>query len=438
MKNVVLDDWQTEILNYDGNIVVCTGRQNGKTFIMSRKIGNYLRKHKGCKIIVVSLTEDQAKLMIVMTLDYLERTAKKDICTGTKKPTQNKIELRNGSQVIARPVGNTGDAIRGFTGDVLVLDECSRLPEMAIEAGRPTLFSTSGQIWMCSTPFGKKGYFYESFEDARTNSNSKFKYWWINSEKVAYERPISEGWTEEQRVGALKHLEDEKKSKSKTYYGQEYLAQFLDDLTQYFEDELLNRVMTLGSNPNMPGERFLGVDLARFGGDEIAFVVVTKSGGKCYMTHFEAHKLKPTDWSVEKVLELDRIFNFQKIGLDVGAGTIGVAVWDYLMKSSIRHKCVAMNNREIVVDRLKEKKQRLMKEDYYENLKAMMEHGEIQLINDDQVRLSLKSVQWEIVKEDDAASRIRIFGLYTHITEALHRAAYLAKAKNSNSWIKWF
>ena len=139
-----LDDWQKEVLKYDGDILLNTGRQVGKTTIFSIKAAEYMIKHKNSRIVVVSLTEDQAQLIIVMILSYLEKKYPNLIGIKKNKPTKSRINLINGSNVISRPVGNTGDAIRGFTGDVLIVDEASRMPEMMWKAAKPTLLTTGG------------------------------------------------------------------------------------------------------------------------------------------------------------------------------------------------------------------------------------------------------------------------------------------------------
>ena len=50
---------------------------------------------------------------------------------------------------------------------------------------------------------------------------------------------------------------------------------------------------------------------------------------------------------------------------------------------------------------------------------------------DDEVFLSLKSVQYEYIEGD----KIKFFGNYTHIAEGLIRAAWAVKDKNLNIWI---
>jgi len=202
-----LDPWQVQALECQTDLLLCTGRQVGKTTLLSVKAGKFLIEKPKSTIICCSLTEDQAKLIILMTLIYLEQNFKPYLKVKKKdKPTLNKIMLSNGSQILARPVGNTGDALRGFTGDVFIMDELSRWPELALTAGLPTLLTTGGEIWGASTPFGKQGFFYEAFQ----NKDKFWKVIHVTSEKVIADRPISESWTIKQHDGALRFLEQQK------------------------------------------------------------------------------------------------------------------------------------------------------------------------------------------------------------------------------------
>src|SRR3990167_9624556 len=102
---IELDDWQRKIVESQSRrIVLDKGRQVGGTTTFSTKCGEELVNEKRAEIVVLSLTEDQAKLVIIMVLDYLQKNYKKLICSGKDKPTQSKIKLKNGNWIISRPL----------------------------------------------------------------------------------------------------------------------------------------------------------------------------------------------------------------------------------------------------------------------------------------------------------------------------------------------
>lgn len=138
----------------------------------------------------------------------------------------------------------------------------------------------------------------------------------------------------------------------------------------------------------------------------------------------------------EHIINLDKRLDFQRIYIDAGAGTLGVSILDHLMKlDQTKRKIIAINNRQIVTDREKGTRTRLLKEDLYNNLLALMEQRKIKLLDDDTVKESLRSVQYEYMMKEGQPTRIRIFGNYTHVAEGLIRAAYCVKDKNLNIWI---
>ncbi len=73
----------------------------------------------------------------------------------------------------------------------------------------------------------------------------------------------------------------------------------------------------------------------------------------------------------------------------------------------------------------------------YLNMLALMEKGILKLLKEDNVMLSLKSVQYEYIRKEGMPTKIRIFGNYTHIVEGLVRAAWLANQKHLNHFITW-
>lgn len=436
---IILDDWQKEALEYEGNLLLCTGRQIGKTYTLARKCAERMLRQE-TKIIIASLTEDQAKLIIIMILDYLEQNSKDKIAKGKYKPTQNKIVLKNKSSALARPVGNTGDAVRGFTADVLVLDEVARFNELIMTSARPTLLSTGGDIWAASTPFGKQGFFWESFQ----NRDERWKVIHKSSEEVIKERAVSVSWTKEKKEKAIEFLSAEKASMSDLQYGQEYLGLFLEDLRRFFSDELIEKACVMVRRGVLPGKNYLGCDIARMGGDQITFEIIhDPENGQPYqhVENITAKKLYTTE-TERRIIEVSRKWKVQKVGIDAGSGTLGVSVLDHLLESEIKNKVIPLNNRSIRMDNTdKPKRQELLKEDMYFKLISMMEKSEVFLLNDQEVKESLRSVQIDLGEDKSYAglyTKTRIFGNDTHIVEGIIRALWLAvKEKNLNLWVRY-
>lgn len=447
MASIVLDKWQEEVLAHKGDLILCTGRQIGKTKIMSLKAIQRMIEKPKTKIIIVSLTEDQAKLIINMILSELEQTHKAWIDhKPDNKPTQNRVALKNGSVAIARPVGNSGDALRGFTGDVLIIDEASRMPELAFISGEPTLLSTGGEVWMCSTPHGKKGYFWEQFNSATSEGEKENEMGWkvfhVNGEEAIHKRPLSASWTDEKRNKAIKRLQRLKERWSELRYGQEILALFLDDLRRFFDEALIEKACILKRPEDIPtnGEFFMGNDLARMGGDKFTASILHRRGEDKAIRQVESiwEKMLTTTKNEELIVGLVEKWNITRVGIDAGAGTLGVSIFDHLIENPItKRKVVAMNNRKIIIDRETEAQQRMYGEDMYDNLRAMMEKGELLLLDDPDIKNSLRSVILEI--EEDAETgrnKVKIYGNDTHIAEGLKRSAWLAKKEKIHKlWI---
>ena len=433
------DQWQKDLMSVKGHKILCTGRRVGKTTIFAAMAAQRMVEQPNCEILAVSLTEDQAFLMRIMVEDYIKEFHKDFLkVPKSKKPTKNKIYLRNGSTYTVRPVGADGNAVRGFNAHVLIVDEAAYMPEKMWIASKPTLLTTGGEIWMCSTPAGtidsrgEKNYFYECF----INKDNRFKVFQISSEEVVTKRPISKEWTAERRVEVLKFLEEEKRDMSELRYAQEYLGKFVDEMRRYFSDEWIEKICTQQpENPIEDKDYYLGVDIARMGNDESTFEVIRRINKEllihCYN---ETAKKKLTTWTEDRIKALDTVFKFRKIYLDAGSGSLGVGIFDHLLREDqTKRKVEAINNRALVLDREGKSKQRLLKEDLYDNLKALGERGHIKLLNNDEVRLSLRSVQYEYVKNPNTPTKFRIFGNYTHIVEGIIRAAWCSKEKNLNT-----
>ena len=440
---ITLDPWQQEIINYEGNILLGKGRRIGATHLFARKAVDHIFKtpnpHPTSQIVCVSITEEQAQLMIAFATNYAREKYPEVIGEGTNKPTLNRLILvvdDNRRILLARPVGMSGDSIRGFEGQVLMVDEASKMPPLFWASARPILATTGGKIWMWSTFFGTAEYFYGQYDKIYNlkEPNPRYKVWMKTTEEVFANREICDTWTAKQREDSLKFLKDEEADMTRLVYAQEYLAIASNNLRQLFPDELLEKIMTLSRRGEIRPHRayFLGQDIADMGKDTSTWEILDGTNRK-FIEQIEniTKKRIRCPERVDTTLDLERQYRFNKIGIDDGGP--GSGDFGYLLSSaSTRRKTLALNNSSRDLNRDGTKKKKLLKEDMYQNLLAMMEHGEIKLLKEDDIYRSLRSVQFETVDR-----KTKYFGSDTHIAEGLIRAAWLAKDKSLKLFISY-
>jgi len=424
MTSLELDPWQKDILATKGNIVLCSGRQCGKSTIISRKASEYAINHPKKVVMVVAAVERQAYLLFEKIIAYTADNYPKLIKKGKDKPTKSKLQLKNGSVIYCLPTGLSGYGIRGFSIDQLYVDEAAFVPDEVFQAITPALVTTGGDIILLSTPYGREGYFFQSF------NNDGFTKFQISTEEVAKQRPTL------MRERMDKFLEAERERMTKKQYQQEYLGLFVHDLSQYFPDDLIKKCMTLERPTVIDKERktYIGVDLARMGDDESVFSVVQIVGDTLIQVESIITRKTLLTMSARLIRELDLKYNFREIYVDEGG--IGVGCIDILLEDEqTRRKVKAINNLRRAFDHDPKRMKKLMKEDLYNNLLRLMEQDKIKLLSDPEIFQSLKSVQYEYSGGISEEKKLKIFGHYTHCAESLIRAAWCMKTKSLSIYI---
>jgi hypothetical protein len=430
---VTLDGWQKEFLAYKGDKLLCTGRRVGKTYIMARGAIDRMLEKK-TSVIIFSLTEEQAMLILAMAKEYLAEaspSAAKKKNTDTNKKT---ITLKNGSVMRCRPAGDTGDSGRGFEADILIVDEASRMGKFFWIAVRPIILMKAGEVWLGSTPFGKQGYFWEMFNEAFNvkDPDARFKIFYTTTEKVIQERELTDEWTIERREKILKTLEQDKRTMSKLEYGQEYQGLFMEDLMQFFPDDLIhsNQIMERPECVLPDKTYFMGSDIARMGEDQTTCEIGYLLGEEIFhVENLVTTKTFLTD-TFKMYKELNKQFDFNKVFIDDEG--IGVGVFDMCMDDDdLKRKTIGINNSKKVID-ADGKEKGILKSELYFNLRAMLEKQKIHLLKDQSVFQSLKSVQYSYEQDNHGTPQIKLFGIDTHIAEGLIRLAQAIKYKQLN------
>ena len=440
-KKVALDPWQQDFKKTKGDKILLCGRQSGKTEVCGEDAGDYAHDNPMSEaILMIAPTERQARALYRKTFSYtLEEYPDEIVLEGKEKPTNTRFMMKTGVEIYCLPVGKDGLGVRFITLGRLYKDECSRIPEAVHEAVDPALLTTGGDEIQLSTPHGAKGAFHDTWinKDGAFDSFTRFS---ITSEEAMENRPICDTWTEKQREKALNKLKQAKARWSKRRYAQEYLAEFDEGLHRWFSDELINKSCTEKRRETIVQNRtyYMGCDIARMGEDEGTFEIIDReSENKLIHVENIITKKKLTNETEDNIWMLNKKYDFKKILIDAGAGTLGVSVFDHLLVDDrTRSKVIAINNAERPLDREGIKKTKLLKEDLYDNLRALMEQGKIQLLDDEDVRESLMSIQYEYVMKDGEPTKIKIWGDYSHIVEGLIRAAWCVKYKHLNLRIR--
>lgn len=422
LMGILWDVWQREVLETQGNIVVCSGRQVGKSEIVAKKVCDYIVAHPKHGVLIVSVTEDQAELMLQKILGHLHDVNKKLIARGLNKPTKHKVTLSNGAYAVTRALGSTAAGLRGGTYNVVVADECAYFSAAVWQVLTPMILTTNGSLWLLSTPNAMEGFFYEAY----VNADMGFKAFHVNSEEVADKRP------EPQRSIMLAYLEREKVRMSKLEYSTQYLANFCEEISQLFPDKLIKDAQVLERSSWTGGEVFIGVDYAAMGGDLVVMSVFEKKNGKYYQRESLSWQyIMPTETNL-KLLELDSKWNAKAIYIDSGGS--GIALADFCMYSPrLKNKTVQVDNATRSITPDNSRKRKLLKEDLYMNALSMLDRGEVQLLTDADIFTSFKSVQ---IEHDVSKADVKIHSRFNHHVESCIRALWANHNTRLSLWAR--
>jgi hypothetical protein len=84
------------------------------------------------------------------------------------------LELANGSRIISLP--SSEETIRGYSGvKLLIIDEASRVPDVLYRSVRPMLATSAGRLVALTTPFGKRGWFYDAWRGDKSWERIKIR-----------------------------------------------------------------------------------------------------------------------------------------------------------------------------------------------------------------------------------------------------------------------
>jgi hypothetical protein len=199
------DPWQAEVLRSRApRILLNCSRQAGKSTTIAALALHEALFRPGALVLVLSRAQRQAVELFRKVLHFYNALGRP---LPASAESSLKLELVNGSRVVALP-GKEAN-IRSYSGvQLLVIDEAARVPDELYRAVRPMLAVSGGRLILLSTPFGRRGFFWNEWNRSETP--------WLKLQIPAEQCP---------RISAA-FLEEERRTQGDSWFRQEYQCSF--------------------------------------------------------------------------------------------------------------------------------------------------------------------------------------------------------------------
>lgn len=221
------DAWQRDVLLSSASrmILLCC-RQAGKSTVTAALACFEALFRPSALVLLLSPTLRQSSELFRKVVAFYRSVP------GTPRPLADstlRMELKNGSRIVSLP--GTEETVRGYSGvSLLIVDEASRVPDPLYLSVRPMLAVSGGRLVVLSTPWGKRGWFYEAWHSAEP---------WERYRVTADQCP---------RISAA-FLEEERRNLGSLWFSTEYLCEFSDLDGSVFPAEFVRSALDSGIAP---------------------------------------------------------------------------------------------------------------------------------------------------------------------------------------------
>jgi hypothetical protein len=207
------DAWQRMVLSsHSSQVLMKASRQSGKSQVAAAVALREALLVPGALVLLLSPSLRQSGELYRAKLVPLFNDQGRPVAVTQGSALQ--MTLANGSRIISLP--GTEETIRGYSGvQLLVIDEAARVADELYAAVRPMLAVSGGRLVALSTPFGKRGWFFEEWTGGGE---------WGRVRVTAEECP---------RIDP-EFLAAERRALGERWYRQEYLCSFEDTADAVF------------------------------------------------------------------------------------------------------------------------------------------------------------------------------------------------------------
>jgi hypothetical protein len=223
---LIPDIWQANVLHSSAaRMLLLANRQAGKSSVAAAVALQAALVRPQAPVLLLSPTLRQSGELFRKVAGMFHAVGRP---VAAIKESALGLELANGSRIVCLP-GAEG-TVRGFSGvALLVIDEAARVRDELYYAVRPMLAVSQGRLMALSTPFGKRGWFYEAWSGNED---------WQRVQVTARQCP---------RITPA-FLDEERRAMGERWFRQEYFCSFEDAVGQLIPQADIDAAFEGGKN----------------------------------------------------------------------------------------------------------------------------------------------------------------------------------------------
>jgi hypothetical protein len=157
----IADAWQERVLRSTaGRVLLLCGRQMGKSTVVACRAVHQALYRPGSLVLLLAPAERQSEELLRRVLSIYDTLGRP---VAAVRELKTCLELANDSRIISLPGSEA--TIRCFSDvDLLVIDEAARVDDALLPSTAPMIGVSKGALMMLSTPFGRRGVFFDTWE----------------------------------------------------------------------------------------------------------------------------------------------------------------------------------------------------------------------------------------------------------------------------------
>ena len=234
------DPWQVRFLTSTSpRVIALCSRQVGKTHTAAVKALHVAVYEPGSLVLMIAPSLRQSKELFSKTHAFMKQL---EPVEALEEENKLSAVLRNGSRIIALP-GDNSATIRGFSAPRLIIeDEAAFVKDEVHTALRPMLAaSRGGQLFLMSTPRGRRGHFFDSWQ----NGGGSWDRISITADQCSRITP--------------EFLQSELDALGEWRFRQEYRCEFVESEDNLFRYDLIEAALTDDVAPLFSGSELISI-----------------------------------------------------------------------------------------------------------------------------------------------------------------------------------